>query len=76
MLEITKGGLGNANPQKPASLTGALIRLGSGGTRTVVASQGLIAPAGLAIGPDGSIYVSNFGVLPGAGQVVRLNVRA
>lgn len=76
VLEIFKGGLGNVNPKKPATLSGALIRLGPGGTRTVIASQGLVAPAGLAIGPDGSIYVSNFGVLPGAGQVVRLNVRA
>jgi len=76
VLEILKGGLGNANPKNPATLLGALIRLGPGGTRTVIASQGLVAPTGLAIGPDGSIYVSNFGILPHAGQVVRLTARA
>lgn len=73
VLEIFKNGLGNVNPQNPASLTGALIRVAPDGTRTTVASQGLVAPTGLAISKSGTIYISNFGVLAGQGQVVRLN---
>jgi hypothetical protein len=57
---------------------GALIRVAPDGSRTVLAGAGLIAPTGLAIG-NGSIYISNYGVFPGAGpgphgQVVRLPV--
>lgn len=73
VLELTKGGLGNVNPKDPSTMTGALIRVAPDGTRTTVASDGLVMPAGLAIGSDGSIYVSNFGVLAGAGQVVKIN---
>lgn len=76
VLEIFQNGLANVNPQNPASLTGALIRVAPDGTKTTLASDGLVAPAGLAIGPDGSIYVSNFGVMADQGQVVRLNQRA
>ena len=43
------------------------------GTQTDVASEGLVWAMGLDFGPDGSIYVSNFGVMPGMGQVVRID---
>ncbi len=39
--------------------------------QTVLASDGLVAPAGLLVGDD-AIYVSNFGVFPGQGQIVRI----
>jgi hypothetical protein len=42
------------------------------GTRSVVQSDGLVAPSGLAVGPDGALYVSNYGVFAGQGQVIRL----
>ena len=45
---------------------GALIRLAPDGRRTVLASEGLVAPTGLAIG-NGSIYISNYGLSPGTG---------
>ncbi len=35
----------HVNPKNPASLAGALIRVAPDGTRTTVASMGLIAPA-------------------------------
>ena len=45
------------------------------GTRTVLATTGLVYPTGLAVG-NGSIYISNYGVYPGRGnpngQVVSL----
>jgi hypothetical protein len=72
VLEIFKGGLGSVDPKKPASTLGAVIRLAPDGTRTTIASDGLVAPAGLAVSSSGEIYVSNFGIFSGAGQVVRI----
>jgi hypothetical protein len=67
VLEITKNGLLSGDP------TGALIRVNRDGSHTTVASEGLIAPGGLAIGPHGRTLVSNCGVCPGTGQVVRIS---
>ena len=39
--------------------------------RTVLAST-LVMPGGVAVGPDRALYVTNFGVFKGAGQVVRI----
>jgi hypothetical protein len=71
VLEIfSKGFLQVEQPNGDPS--GALTRIGRDGSRTVIASQGLIAPGGVAVGPDGAVYVSNFGILAGQGQVVRV----
>lgn len=40
--------------------------------RSIIPVEGLIAPGGLAVGPDGALYVSNRGTSPGAGQVLRI----
>jgi hypothetical protein len=72
VLEMVKGGLLFANPADPASLTGAVYRVAEDGTKTMVASDGLVTPGGVAVGPDGALYVSNFSIFPGAGHVVRL----
>jgi hypothetical protein len=76
VLEIAKNGLLSDDP------TGALIRVGRDGRKQTLASDGLVTPTGLAIGPHGAFYVSNFGIfpgtdptggqLPGTGQVVRI----
>jgi DNA-binding beta-propeller fold protein YncE len=55
-------------------LTGALIRVNRDGSQEVIASDGLVAPGGLAFGPDGAAYVTNFGIFPGEGQVVRIPI--
>ena len=60
VLEIASKGL--LGPKSP----GALIRLAPNGTRTVLASAGLVDPTGLAVG-NGSIYISNYGLFPGTG---------
>ena len=60
VLEIASMGL--LDSKSP----GALIRLPPDGTRTVLASAGLVAPTGLAVG-NGLIYISNYGVSPGTG---------
>lgn len=60
VLEIAS--LGLLDSKSP----GALIRLAPDGSRTVLASTGLVAPTGLAIG-NGLIYISNYGVSLGSG---------
>lgn len=44
----------------------------AGNTAVTVASEGLVMPGGMTIGPDGAIYVSNYSAMPGLGQVVRI----
>ena len=51
---------------------GSLIRLGTDGSRQTIFSDGLIMPTGLAIGPDGAFYVTNFSASAGQGQVWRI----
>ncbi|MFN8485721.1 MAG: ScyD/ScyE family protein [Anaerolineae bacterium] len=66
VLEIAKNGLTSNDP------TGALIKVAKDGTRTEIASAGLMSPGGLALGMDGSFYVSNHGTTPGGGTVVHI----
>jgi hypothetical protein len=63
VLEIVKDGLRFA--EQGGSMTGALIRITPDGGRTTVLTDGLVAPAGLAVGPDGAVNVSNYGVFTG-----------
>jgi hypothetical protein len=64
VLEISASGLLNG-------VDGRLSRV-VGGVRTTILDEGLVAPAGLLVGPDGDIFVSNFGVMPGIGQVLHI----
>lgn len=66
VLEITTFGLESGDP------TGALYRVAPDGTRTLVAREGLVFPTGLTIGLDGAAYVSNYGIFPGMGEVIRI----
>jgi hypothetical protein len=50
---------------------GSLIHVAPEGTRTVLV-EGLAQPTGLALGRDGSIYVSNRGTSVGTGEVLRI----
>ena len=72
VLEITANGLLSADPSDPASMTGALIRVEADGSHTVVADEGLVMPGGFTFGPDGKIYITNYSVFPGMGEVVRI----
>ena len=56
--------------------TGKVIRIDTSGAQTVIAT-GLSFPSAMTLGPDGAVYVSNFGfgVPPtGAGQILRITV--
>ncbi|MFG1818088.1 ScyD/ScyE family protein [Kribbella sp. NPDC049174] len=65
VLEIAHNGLLSGDP------TGALIRVGENGARTVIASEGLTMPTGLAI-RNGNAYVSNCGVCADVGEVIAI----
>ena len=68
VLEIATNSILSGNP------AGALKRVPpGGGPAVVVATTGLIAPTAMALGPDGSFYVSNNGFSPDSGQVIRVH---
>jgi sugar lactone lactonase YvrE len=54
------------------NLTGAVTRRSPDGERTELARGRLQAVGGLAVGPDGAVYVSTNSLFPGRGQVVRI----
>jgi hypothetical protein len=64
VLEIDTAGINDPSPGLPAP--GALIRINPDRSRTTLAKNGLEFPLGLAVTSSGTIYVSNFGVLPGS----------
>lgn len=74
VLEMLSRGLLQLDPADPATMRGTLVRIEEDGTRTTIASDRLVFPTGLAIGPDDAIYVSNQGAAPGMGEVVRIEV--
>jgi hypothetical protein len=55
---------------------GAVIRVAANGTQTTLASVGLNEPTGMAVGTDGSIYVTDDGDVAGQGSIVRITVPA
>jgi hypothetical protein len=61
----------------PVPGTGKVVRIsesGAGGLHTV--ASGLTFPTAMTFGPDGKLYVSNFGFgfPPGSGQIVRIDL--
>lgn len=67
VLEIDQNGLSTP------LVTGRLARVDASTHAVVtIASTGLVMPGGMAIGPDGAIYLTNFSTAVGAGQVIRI----
>ena len=81
VLEIDTAGIldpAAMGPGLPAP--GAIIRFNTDGSRTTLASAGLEFPLGMTVASDGSVFASNFGVIPAtgpfpgvSGQVVRVS---
>jgi hypothetical protein len=70
VLEIARNGLLGAFDG--GDWGGALIRIDRDGTRTEVVSEGLVAPGGIVIGRDGTIYITNNSIYSGIGSVVKV----
>lgn len=69
VLEIAHHGL------LAADQTGALIRVGHNGHKTILASQGLTNPGGVAVVGHGVFYVTNFTAsTDGTGELLRIKV--
>jgi len=72
VLEIASGGLLNVNGEDPSTMAGGLYTVSSDGTVTEMMSDPLVFPAGMAFGPDGALYISNYGLMPGMGEVIKV----
>lgn len=57
----------------PGVGNGRLLRKPKDGAVEVVL-EGLVFPAGVAVGTDGAVYLSNFGIFPGGGEVLRVTL--
>jgi sugar lactone lactonase YvrE len=55
--------------------TGDIVRLDANGSRHIIASK-LSFPTAMTFGPDGKLYVSNWGIgPPGAGEIVQISFK-
>jgi hypothetical protein len=56
--------------------TGRIVEIDPAGLMVTVVADGLTQPTGMTLGPDGNLYVSNFGWAspPGSGQIVKVNI--
>jgi glucose/arabinose dehydrogenase len=70
VLEIAKNGLLAAFNTN--DWTGALIRIAPDGTRTELVPGVLTAPGGVAVGSDGTLYVTNNSIYSNSGEVIRI----
>jgi hypothetical protein len=71
VLEIAANGL--LNTPEGELPTGRLVRVNRDGSRTTLASEGLLAPGGFVLG-RGAAYITNKSVLPDAGEVVKVAI--
>jgi DNA-binding beta-propeller fold protein YncE len=73
VLEIASGHSGAFPPFNPGLGAGRLKRKCPGADPTLLL-DGLTYAAGVAIGPDGAAYITNYGTSPTKGEVLRLPV--
>jgi sugar lactone lactonase YvrE len=72
ILEVASGQAGPP-PFNPGLGVGRLLRKCPAGNPEVLLA-GLVVPSGVAVGPDGTVYLTNFGTSPTLGEVLRLEV--
>ncbi|MEO6779225.1 MAG: ScyD/ScyE family protein [Gemmatimonadaceae bacterium] len=63
-------------PGNPTPLTGKIVRIDPSGSSVVIA-DGLFFPTAMTMGPDGNLYVSNYGFGPppiGLGQILKIDL--
>ena len=65
-LEMAANGFLSGDP------SGAIIHVSPAGQQQVVACHGLVYPTGITTGQNGALFVSNYGVIPGYGEVVEV----
>jgi hypothetical protein len=65
----------STNSPGPAPFTGRILKIAPNGKQKVIA-EGFMFPTGLTLGPDGALYVSNFGfgLPPQAGEIKRVAI--
>lgn len=74
VLEMVRNGLLNLDPSDPSTQLGALYRVHpDGSSEEVQVADGLLLPGGLAVGRDGTVFVSTCDVCIGQGQLVALH---
>lgn len=68
VVEFSHNGLLSGDP------AGGLMQVPpGGGVATLVTSEGLVAPGGVAVDKDGAVYVTNGSVMAGGGSILRLD---
>ena len=75
VLEIASGQVPPFPPPSPGLGVSRLVRQCAGGAPEVLLN-GLSFATGVALGPDGAVYLTNKGTSPNAGEVLRLSVTA
>jgi hypothetical protein len=73
VLEIASGQVAPFPPPSPGLGVSRLVRQCPGGAPEVLLN-GLSFATGVALGPDGAVYLTNKGTSPNAGEVLRLSV--
>lgn len=73
VLEVASGQVLPFPPPAPGLGVGRLVRQCPGGAQEVLLAN-LSFPGGVALGPDGAVYLTNNGTSPTAGEVLRLPV--
>ena len=72
-LELSDNPPFPAPPGFPMAGYGKVVRVNRTGDIEEVAT-GLTGPTGMTFGPDGYLYVSNFGAAPSGGEILRISV--